>query len=254
MLESYTTLGLPRRAHVADPPRHDGHRHHVPQRGPPRQDRRHPRRPVRRPGHVRHRRGVVRAGAPRLRLALPAPRRALRPAGGRPRSSCRCCGDPARRRSTAGGAVAEAICYPRPLQERVPILVGGQGERRTLRLVARYADACNLRGDAAGGAPQGRRPRRALRAVRAATRPPSPSPISVDRPRRPRPGRTSTPPSRRLQPKAHLARGVPRRGPAPARSRTTSGGSGSWPSWRRRGRREPPRPRRRPPPSSGSPP
>jgi F420-dependent oxidoreductase-like protein len=45
--------------------------------------------------------------------------------------------------------VAEAICYPRPLQEHVPILVGGQGERRTLQLVARYADACNVRGDPA---------------------------------------------------------------------------------------------------------
>jgi alkanesulfonate monooxygenase SsuD/methylene tetrahydromethanopterin reductase-like flavin-dependent oxidoreductase (luciferase family) len=43
--------------------------------------------------------------------------------------------------------VPEAICYPRPLQAHVPILVGGQGERRTLRLVAQYADACNLRGD-----------------------------------------------------------------------------------------------------------
>jgi F420-dependent oxidoreductase-like protein len=43
--------------------------------------------------------------------------------------------------------VSEAICYPRPLQERVPIMVGGSGERRTLRLVARHADACNLVGD-----------------------------------------------------------------------------------------------------------
>jgi F420-dependent oxidoreductase-like protein len=45
--------------------------------------------------------------------------------------------------------VAEAICYPRPIQERIPILVGGSGERRTLKLVAKYADACNLFGEAA---------------------------------------------------------------------------------------------------------
>ena len=45
--------------------------------------------------------------------------------------------------------VAEAICYPRPIQERIPILIGGAGEKRTLRLVARYADACNLFGDGA---------------------------------------------------------------------------------------------------------
>ena len=42
--------------------------------------------------------------------------------------------------------LADATCYPRPLQERVPILVGGSGEKRTLRLVARHADACNLFG------------------------------------------------------------------------------------------------------------
>lgn len=39
--------------------------------------------------------------------------------------------------------LAETICSPRPLH-RVPIMVGGQGERKTLRLVAKYADACNL--------------------------------------------------------------------------------------------------------------
>ena len=44
-------------------------------------------------------------------------------------------------------AVPAATCYPRPLQERIPILVGGGGEQRTLRLVARHADACNLQGD-----------------------------------------------------------------------------------------------------------
>ncbi len=43
--------------------------------------------------------------------------------------------------------VPDTSCYPRPLQERIPILVGGSGERRTLKLVAKGADACNLFGE-----------------------------------------------------------------------------------------------------------
>ncbi len=39
---------------------------------------------------------------------------------------------------------------PRPIRGDIPILVGGSGERKTLRLVAEHADGCNIVGEPDG--------------------------------------------------------------------------------------------------------
>ena len=71
--------------------------------------------------------------------------------------------------------LAETINSPQPLrQPHPPIMVGGGGERKTLRLVAKYADACNVFAGPGtgpdGGRPQARGAARLVRAGRPTVR------------------------------------------------------------------------------------
>lgn len=43
--------------------------------------------------------------------------------------------------------LAEPVNVPPPVQSPPPIMIGGSGEKKTLRMVAQYADACNIFGD-----------------------------------------------------------------------------------------------------------
>jgi alkanesulfonate monooxygenase SsuD/methylene tetrahydromethanopterin reductase-like flavin-dependent oxidoreductase (luciferase family) len=44
-------------------------------------------------------------------------------------------------------SIRDAYCNPKPIQKpHPPIMIGGGGERETLKLVAKYADACNIFG------------------------------------------------------------------------------------------------------------
>ena len=132
----------------AGPDRADGRRQHVPRAGPDRQDGHDPRPHLGRPGDPRHRR---RRGS----------RPSTRPSASRSATASRsgCAGSARRCRSCAGCSTASAPTAtgphyaakavrndPPPLQERLPLLIGGGGEQVTLKLVARYGDANNVGG------------------------------------------------------------------------------------------------------------
>jgi F420-dependent oxidoreductase-like protein len=54
-------------------------------------------------------------------------------------------------RTTFAGAwyrMTDAPCDPKPVQAHLPLLIGGRGERRTMRIAARYADEWNAWGTA----------------------------------------------------------------------------------------------------------
>lgn len=41
-------------------------------------------------------------------------------------------------------SLSNAVCSPAPMQKRLPLWIGGQGEKRLLRIVARHADGWNV--------------------------------------------------------------------------------------------------------------
>ena len=149
--------GRPCRRDQQDPARHAGHLGDLPVPGPARHRRRVRRRDERRPRGARHRRGLVRGRARRLRHPVPAGRGSAStasksnspssPASGRRR--------PARSSATQGThyQVTDSPALPKPVQRpRPPVIIGGHGPRRTPALAARYADEFNIAFSSVGAA------------------------------------------------------------------------------------------------------
>ena len=146
MLDAYTLLGALAARTATGAARRHGDGRHLPQPGASGEDRHHPRRDQLRARHPRHRSGLVRRRARRVGLRLPAGPGAPRPPGGGaadlPCDVHR--GGAELRRAATTASTRRGTCR-RPSQPGgPPILVGGGGEKRTLQLVARYADMANI--------------------------------------------------------------------------------------------------------------
>ena len=146
MLEAYTTLGFLAAHHLPGQPAHPGHRRDLPRPGPAGED-----------GH--HSRRALPAAGPCSASGPPgtAPSRRGWACSSRPRPSgferleetlqivLQMWSDDESPYQGEHYHLGRTLNSPQPLSRpHPPILIGGGGEKKTLRLVAQYAQACNL--------------------------------------------------------------------------------------------------------------
>jgi alkanesulfonate monooxygenase SsuD/methylene tetrahydromethanopterin reductase-like flavin-dependent oxidoreductase (luciferase family) len=154
MLEGYTTLGFLAACTPSACASNAGHGRRLPRAWPAREDRHHARRPVRWPRGARDRRGLERGGGARARPTVPAGRRALRATRG---DAADLPADVVRRRVGAYEGkhytLERTLNSPQPLSRpHPPIMIGGGGEKKTLRLVAQVRRRVQPVSQSRGGA------------------------------------------------------------------------------------------------------
>ena len=175
--------------HTASP-RRDGQRHAPSPSGGHGQHGGDARHHLRRPVRARHGRGLERDG-----VELPTASSSARSSSGSTastrasRSSARCSTTRSPTSRATYFTVTDAWCEPKPVQAKLPLVIGGKGRTRTLKTVARFADQWDMTfPEHVGALARARRgPAWPLRRGRAAISTRSPGRSTSDSPRTPTP-------------------------------------------------------------------